>query len=79
MIYNNCESHKMGATKIPREWLWHERWPVWGYARVKLVQSNLLTFFNIKFRFLKQKTRILKSNSDNTFLTRGGVHVRDIA
>ena len=25
IIYNNCESHKMGSTKIPSECLLHER------------------------------------------------------
>ena len=40
MVYNNCESHKMGATKIPNGSLWHERWPVWGYFGDELVQSS---------------------------------------
>ena len=33
MVYNNCESHKMCATKIT-ECLWRERWPVWGHVGV---------------------------------------------
>ena len=40
VIINNCESHKMGATQIPCECLWHEGWPVWGFVGVELVQSS---------------------------------------
>ena len=36
----NCESHKMSATKIPSECLWHEKWPVWGYIGIESVQSS---------------------------------------
>ena len=39
--YNNCESHKMGSTKIPSDRLWHERWPVWGYVGIESPQSSL--------------------------------------
>ena len=41
IVYNNCESHKMGAAKIPSECLWCERWPVWRYVGVKSVQSSI--------------------------------------
>ena len=30
----------MGATKIPSECLWHERWPVWGYVGAEFAQSG---------------------------------------
>ena len=30
----------MGATAIPREYLWCERWPVWGYVCVKSVHFS---------------------------------------
>ena len=45
--YNNSELHKMCATKIPSECLWHEKWPVWGFMlagqcnlfRVSVIES----------------------------------------
>ena len=30
----------MGATKIPNECLWNERWPVWEYVGVESLQSS---------------------------------------
>ena len=36
----NCESHKMSATKIPNECLWHEKWPVWGYVCIESAQTS---------------------------------------
>ena len=30
----------MGATKIPSECLWHERWPIWGYIGAEFAQSG---------------------------------------
>ena len=40
MICNNSESHKMGQTKIPSEWLWCESLPVLGYVGVESAQSS---------------------------------------
>ena len=40
LVYNNFESHKMGAKKIPSECLWFERWPVWGYVGIESAQSS---------------------------------------
>ena len=34
----------MGATEIPSECLWHERWPGWGYVGVESVQSSFFSF-----------------------------------
>ena len=42
MIYKNRESHKMGATNKLNEFLWHERWPVWGYVGVESAQSSFM-------------------------------------
>ena len=40
MVYYNCESHKMSATKIPNECLWHVKWPVCGYVGIESAQSS---------------------------------------
>ena len=40
MVYYNCESHKMSATKIPNECLWHDKWPVWVYVGIESVQPS---------------------------------------
>ena len=40
MVCYNCESHKMRATKIPSECLWHEKWPVWGFVGIESGESS---------------------------------------
>ena len=40
ILYNNFESHKMSATRIPSKYLWRERWLVLGYVGVKSGQSS---------------------------------------
>ena len=55
----------MGATKIPSECLWHEKWPVWEYVCIESVQSSTFGPPN-KICFLHpcsyvERKRVLKS------------------
>ena len=46
MVYNNCESHKLGATRIPSECLWCD-------VGIELAQSNFtLLSYHLDFQKL---------------------------